>query len=56
MSGGRGDGIVQAYRRANPRSETLCARAEKRIPGGITHDIRHLRPFPLYVERAQGSR
>ncbi len=56
MSGGRGERIVQAYRRANPRSETLYARAEKRIPGGITHDIRHLRPFPLYVERAQGSR
>ncbi|HEY7675602.1 MAG TPA: aminotransferase class III-fold pyridoxal phosphate-dependent enzyme [Candidatus Methylomirabilis sp.] len=56
MSGPRGDRIVQAYRRANPRSEALYARAEKTIPGGITHDIRHLRPFPLYVEGAQGSR
>ncbi len=56
MSGVRGDRIVQAYRGANPKSEALYARAEKTIPGGITHDIRHLRPFPLYVERAQGSR
>ena len=56
MSGPRGERIVQAYRRANPRSEALYARAEKTIPGGITHDIRHLRPFPPYVERAQGSR
>ncbi len=56
MSAARGDRIVQAYRKANPRSEALYARAEKTIPGGITHDIRHLRPFPLYVERALGSR
>lgn len=56
MSGARGDRIIQAYRRANPRSEALYARAEKTIPGGITHDIRHLKPFPLYVERAHGSR
>ena len=55
MSAGGGDRIVQAYRRANPRSEALYARAEKTIPGGITHDIRHLRPFPLSVERAQGA-
>jgi glutamate-1-semialdehyde 2,1-aminomutase len=51
-----GERIVQDYRAANPRSEALYARAEKTIPGGITHDIRHLRPFPLYVERAQGAR
>ena len=56
MSGSGGERIVQAYRAANPRSEALYARAEKTIPGGITHDIRHLRPFPLSVERAQGSR
>jgi glutamate-1-semialdehyde 2,1-aminomutase len=26
------------------------------IPGGVTHDSRHLMPFPLYVTRAQGPR
>jgi glutamate-1-semialdehyde 2,1-aminomutase len=44
------------YRRANPRSEALFGRAGAVIAGRITHDIRHLKPFPVYVERAQGSR
>jgi glutamate-1-semialdehyde 2,1-aminomutase len=44
------------YRRANPRSEALFARAVRAIAGRVTHDIRHMKPFPVYVERAQGSR
>ena len=56
MSAGPGERIIRAYRGANPGSEALYARAEKSIPGGITHDIRHLRPFPLSVDRALGSR
>jgi glutamate-1-semialdehyde 2,1-aminomutase len=48
--------IWEIYRRANPRSAELFARAGQVIPGGITHDIRHLKPFPVYVERAQGTR
>lgn len=30
-------------------------RARTLIPGGITHDGRHLRPFPVYVTRAEGA-
>src|SRR2546422_11309241 len=37
-------------------SLTLYERARRSIPGGITHDIRHLVPFPTYVERAAGTR
>jgi glutamate-1-semialdehyde 2,1-aminomutase len=44
------------YRWANPRSEALFSRAGRSIAGRITHDIRHMKPFPVYVERAQGSR
>ncbi|OGC02158.1 MAG: hypothetical protein A3G35_18125 [candidate division NC10 bacterium RIFCSPLOWO2_12_FULL_66_18] len=44
------------YRRANPRSEALFARAGQSIAGRITHDIRHMKPFPVYIERAQGTR
>ncbi|MBI3988427.1 MAG: aspartate aminotransferase family protein [candidate division NC10 bacterium] len=51
-----GSRVVGAYRRAHPTSEALFRRAKEAIPGGITHDIRHLKPFPLYVERARGSR
>ncbi|MBI5166344.1 MAG: aspartate aminotransferase family protein [candidate division NC10 bacterium] len=52
----KGSSIVEAYRKAHPTSEKLFERALHIIAGGITHDIRHLRPFPIYVERAQGSR
>ncbi|MFB3818440.1 MAG: aspartate aminotransferase family protein [Candidatus Methylomirabilales bacterium] len=50
-------GRIQAeYIKRNPRSQALAAEAQQVIPGGITHDIRHLRPFPIAVERAKGSR
>jgi len=48
--------LLQAYRAAHPKSLALWERAARTIPGGVTHDIRHLRPFPVYVERAQGAR
>ncbi len=53
--GGHGR-IWELYQRANPRSEALAARAGRSIAGTITHDIRHMKPFPVYVERAQGTR
>jgi glutamate-1-semialdehyde 2,1-aminomutase len=37
-------------------SKALHGRARTVIPGGITHDGRHLKPFPISVERAQGAR
>ena len=48
--------IQEEYRARHPRSAALAARARAAIPGGITHDIRHLAPFPTYVERAAGTR
>ena len=48
--------IQDAYRASHPKSAALAERARAAIPGGITHDIRHLVPFPVYVERAAGSR
>jgi glutamate-1-semialdehyde 2,1-aminomutase len=48
--------IWDLFRRANPRSEALTRNAGQVIAAGITHDIRHLKPFPIYVERAQGTR
>jgi glutamate-1-semialdehyde 2,1-aminomutase len=38
------------------RSEALAERARKVIPSGVTHDMRFLRPYPIYIERAQGAR
>ncbi len=48
--------LLEAYRARHPRSLALWERACRVIPGGITHDIRYLTPFPVYVERAAGSR
>ncbi|HEU5197159.1 MAG TPA: aspartate aminotransferase family protein [Methylomirabilota bacterium] len=48
--------IHDEYRAKHPKSAALAERARTAIPGGITHDIRHLTPFPVYVDRAAGSR
>ncbi|MBI4246219.1 MAG: aminotransferase class III-fold pyridoxal phosphate-dependent enzyme [Candidatus Rokubacteria bacterium] len=48
--------ILDTYRARHPKSAALAERARRAIPGGITHDIRHLLPFPVYIERARGSR
>ncbi len=49
-------GIREAYRAAHPRCAALHGRARRVIPGGITHDIRYLVPFPISVQRAAGAR
>ena len=48
--------IESAYVEAHEKSATLYARAAKVLPSGVTHDSRFMRPFPLYANRAAGSR
>jgi glutamate-1-semialdehyde 2,1-aminomutase len=48
--------VLDTYRARHPKSLALWERACTVIPGGITHDGRHLSPFPVYIDRAQGSR
>ncbi len=48
--------IAERYRKTRPGSWARWERACRVIPGGITHDSRHLIPFPLYVARAAGPR
>lgn len=52
----RGVSIYEQFCRTHPRSEALFRHAKTVIAGGLTHDIRHLHPFPIYVDRANGSR
>jgi len=52
-AGGR---IDHNFVEANPFSKDLHARARKVIAGGVTHDVRNHRPFPVMIERAKGSR
>jgi glutamate-1-semialdehyde 2,1-aminomutase len=48
--------ILERFRATHPTSAALAERARRAIPGGITHDIRHLVPFAVYVDRANGTR
>jgi glutamate-1-semialdehyde 2,1-aminomutase len=48
--------VLDTYRALHPKSAVLAERARQVIPGGVTHDSRHLKPFAVYMDRAQGSR
>jgi glutamate-1-semialdehyde 2,1-aminomutase len=48
--------IDDAFRKRFARSAELYQRSRKVIAGGITHDSRNFAPFPIYIERADGSR
>ncbi len=47
--------ITSRYVDLHPGSRALHQRALNLFPNGVTHDIRHSAPFPLYAERAAGS-
>ena len=48
--------LIAAYRAATPGSAALAARAVELLPSGIAHDARHMDPYPIYIERAEGPR
>jgi glutamate-1-semialdehyde 2,1-aminomutase len=48
--------VLERFEELHPASRRLHQRALRLFPDGVTHDIRYFTPFPLYVERAQGSR
>ncbi len=48
--------ILERFEELHPNSLRLHRRAADVFPNGVTHDIRYFTPFPLYMERAQGSR
>src|SRR5574338_307564 len=48
--------ILERYVELHPTSQHLHERAAAVFPDGVTHDIRFAEPFPVYVERAAGSR
>jgi glutamate-1-semialdehyde 2,1-aminomutase len=47
--------IQDEYARLHPGSARLHEQALDVFPSGITHDVRYLTPFPIYVDRAKGS-
>jgi len=48
--------IVETFQRLHRRSAQLYADSLKTFPSGVTHDIRYLTPFPIFIDHAQGSR
>jgi glutamate-1-semialdehyde 2,1-aminomutase len=47
--------IVADYVARTPESAAAYERARRVLPGGVTHDVRYMRPHPIYVERAAGA-
>jgi glutamate-1-semialdehyde 2,1-aminomutase len=48
--------VTEVFRQRTPKSAQLFAEAGSLFPSGITHDSRHIEPYPIYVDRAQGPR
>jgi glutamate-1-semialdehyde 2,1-aminomutase len=48
--------IARLYADKFATSRRLYERGMALFPDGVTHDLRYLQPFPVYVERALGSR
>lgn len=49
-------GIVDEYVRQHPNSARLYEESLRTFPSGVTHDIRFLTPFPIFIDHAEGSR
>src|SRR5262245_33674740 len=47
--------LQDSYTDALPASRALFERARRLFPDAVTHDVRRMQPFPLYVERADGA-
>jgi glutamate-1-semialdehyde 2,1-aminomutase len=47
--------LTAQYEAEFPNSRKLFEQAREVFPNGVTHDLRHLEPFPVYVERGQGA-
>ncbi len=50
------DDYVKEYTARTPNSAKLYARAEKVMPGGISHNPRYFAPYPLYIKKVEGSK
>lgn len=49
------DSITREYVALHPRSAELFKEALDVFPGGVTHEVRRLLPFPVFMSRAHGA-
>jgi glutamate-1-semialdehyde 2,1-aminomutase len=47
--------LTDRYQTEFAGSRKLFDQAKNIFPNGVTHDLRHLEPFPVYVDRAKGG-
>jgi glutamate-1-semialdehyde 2,1-aminomutase len=47
--------LTQRYEAEFPASRKLHEQAKVLFPDGVTHDLRFLEPFPVYIDRAEGA-
>jgi glutamate-1-semialdehyde 2,1-aminomutase len=47
--------LTERYEDEFPNSRRLFEQAKALFPNGVTHDLRYLDPFPVYVARAEGA-
>jgi glutamate-1-semialdehyde 2,1-aminomutase len=47
--------LTDRYAEAFPNSQRLYRQGMGLFPNGVTHDLRFLQPFPVYIERGLGS-
>jgi glutamate-1-semialdehyde 2,1-aminomutase len=47
--------LIERYHAEFPNSCRRYERARQVFPAGVTHDLRYLEPFPIYVDRQKGS-
>ncbi len=48
--------VLDAYVRLHPKSAALYEESSRVFPSGVTHDVRYLTPFPIFVEQAAAAR
>lgn len=47
---------IRQYQIRTPGSKVLFERAQKTMPGGVSHRFRFFPPYPFYVEKVSGSK
>ncbi len=47
--------LTARYEASFPKSKALFEHALNVFPSGVTHDLRYLEPFPIYINRALGA-
>src|SRR5436309_1900249 len=50
-----GRSSTQRFEKEFATSRKLYEQAQSLFPNGVTHDLRYLEPFPVYIDRALGA-